>query len=101
MLSRVLAVLAAALLVGAFAVATLAPPDLPLGQALLLVNHDWLPAARASIQHDLSPWIWSQLVTPLLQRPAWLVPAALGLVAAGVALTLASNATRHSHRRRS
>ena len=49
-LSRVFAVLACALLVAAFALASLLPPDLPLGQAALRLDPHSLsnPCAKAS-----------------------------------------------------
>jgi hypothetical protein len=37
---------------------------------------------------------------PLMLRPAWLVPAALGLVCGGMSLSLSTRkSTRRSHRR--
>lgn len=37
---RILAVLSAILLVGAIALAMLGPPEVPLGQAIFMVDHD-------------------------------------------------------------
>jgi len=99
-LQRILAVLAAALLVGAMALAILVPPGLPLGQLLLMLDHDATTAAHAFVGRHLSEWIWSNLAMPLLLRPAWLVPAALGLICAGVATSISTNKTAgRSHRR--
>ena len=90
MASRILAVLAAAFLVVAFALATMLPPDLPLGQALAMVNHGWLVSFQDAIRINLSEWAWLNMVVPLLVRPVWLAPLALGLVAGGASLTLSS-----------
>jgi hypothetical protein len=97
---RVLAVLAAVLLVGAVAVAMLGPPELPLGQALFMLDRDMMEALHSGIEKHLSGWIWNNLLVPLMVRPAWLVPAATGLICAGVSLSLATRKSPHrSHRR--
>lgn len=101
MMMRILAILAAVLLVGAFAMATLTPPDLMLGHALIMVDHSLLVTAQYEIQRHLSPWVWDRIAVPLLLRPAWFLPVAAGLVCAGAALTLASRQAPHSRRRRS
>ena len=81
-----MAVLAAAFLVGAFALATVASPDTPLGAALYMLH----PQSLSVIQEHVSAWLWNGAAMPLLVRPAWLVPTCLGLVCAGLALTTAS-----------
>ena len=102
MLMRILAVIGVALLIGALAIATLAPADISLGQALFTLDRALLNAAQAGIQRRLAPWIWDDMIVPLLVRPAWLVPAALGLIFGGIAATLASRrAVPNSRRRRS
>lgn len=85
---RILAILSAALLVGAVAVALLAPPGMPLGQALLAIDHDMLELLRSQVERMFAPWLWTEVVLPVLIRPAWLPPAGLGLICAGLALTL-------------
>ena len=85
---RILAVLSAALLVGAVAVALLGPPGMPLGQALLAVDHRTLDALQSGVAHIFAPWLWTEVILPILVRPAWLPPTALGLICAGLALTL-------------
>jgi hypothetical protein len=99
-LSRILAVLAALLLVGAVALAMLAPPDLPLGRALFLLDHDLPRALHGSIKAHFASWMWDDMVLPLLLRPAWLIPASIGLICAGASLTLGSH-TGPGPRRRS
>ena len=102
-LQRILAVISAILLVGSVALATLGPPSVPLGQVLLMVDHDLTEALRSGIEQHLAAWIWSDVAAPLLVRPAWLVPAALGLICAGAAFSVAgrkpaSRPHRRSHR---
>jgi len=98
---RILAILSAALLVGAVAVALLAPPGMPLGQALLAIDHRILNAVQSDVERVFTPWLWSQVILPVLVRPAWLLPAALGLICAGLSLTLphGSRAERPRQRR--
>ena len=96
---RILAVLAATFLVGAVAVATLEPPLLPLGQALLGVDHDLLRTAHDGTVRYLGPWIWDDLAQPVLARPAWLMPASLGLIFAGMAFSFSSRTDARRHRR--
>jgi hypothetical protein len=97
---RILAVLAAMLLVGAVALAMLGPPGVPLGQVLFMIDHDLVNAAHTFIGTHLATWLWDYLVVPLMLRPAWLVPAALGLLAGGMSLSLSIRKTTHrSHRR--
>jgi hypothetical protein len=94
---RVMAVLAAAFLVGAFALATIASPDIPLGAALYTLHPQSLYVAQA----HMSAWLWSGAAMPLLIRPAWLVPACIGIVCAGLSLTTASRkGPQRSPRRR-
>jgi hypothetical protein len=91
---RVLAVLAAFMLIGAFALATLGPPGVPLGHVLFTLDTplmDWL-------QEHSPVWLWRNLVAPVLLRPAWLMPAAVGIVMAGASLTLASRPETHRSR---
>ena len=93
---RVLAVLSAILLVGAVALAMLGPPDVPLGQTIFMIDHDLM-----EVMHQVvGTWLWNSVMVPLLLRPAWLVPAALGLVCGGVSLSLSTRkSASRSHRR--
>lgn len=99
-LQRILAVVAAILLVGSVALATLGPPGVPLGQLLLMLDHDLTDALRSGIEQYLASWIWEDVVEPLLLRPAWLLPAAIGLLCAGAAFSVpARKAAGRPHRR--
>jgi hypothetical protein len=97
---RIFAVLAAVMLVGAVALAMLGPPDVPLGQVMFMINHDLMNAMHSGVEKHLASWIWDYLIAPLMVRPAWLVPAGVGLVFVGLALTLSNRKPAHrSHRR--
>ena len=85
---RILAILAAGLLVGAVALAMLGPPDMPLGAALFLIDHDLVHAFQGGIEAHFDHWMWDDVVLPFLVRPVWLLPACLGVILAGVSLTL-------------
>jgi hypothetical protein len=97
---RILAVLAAILLVGAVALAMLGPPEVPLGQAVFMIDHDLMEGMHRFVGTHLATWLWDYVIVPVLVRPAWLVPAALGLICGGVSLSLSTRkAARRSHRR--
>ena len=97
---RALAVLAAVMLVGAVALATLGPPSVPLGQLLFMIDHDLMAVLHNSTEKYLAGWLWDYVAVPLMLRPAWLVPAALGLICAGLSFTLSPrNSAHRSHRR--
>lgn len=100
-LQRILAVVSAILLVGSVALATLGPPSVPLGQLLLMIDHGLTDMLRSGIEQHLASWIWSDIAVPLLLRPAWLVPAALGLVFAGAAFSVAGRKPAGRPHRRS
>ena len=87
MVARVLMVIAAAMLVAGFAIATFVPPDLPLGQFLLQQDHGSLARLRTAVA-GLPHFVWPALVMPLLLRPVWLLPLMVGIVALGGAISL-------------
>jgi hypothetical protein len=99
MMSRILAVVAAILLVGAVGVAILGPPGLPLGRAISLLDQGLLSALHGGIRAYAGTWLWDDVLQPLLVRPAWLVPASIGLIFAGASVTVGSRAGRGPHRR--
>jgi hypothetical protein len=97
---RVLAVLSAALLVGAVALAMLGPPQVPLGQLVFMVDHDLMEAVHQFVGSHLASWLWDYMLVPVLVRPAWLVPGAIGLICGGLSLSLSTRKSAHrSHRR--
>ncbi len=96
---RILAVLAAVLLVGAVALAMLGPAGMPLGAALFMLNHDLMATFQGSIEAHFDHWMWDDVMVPILARPAWLLPASIGLIVAGVSLTLSNNSQRGPQQR--
>lgn len=99
-LQRILVVLSAILLVGAVAIATVVPPSMPLGEALYLLDEGLTQHLHEIIAGYLSGWAWANLAVPLLLRPAWLVPASLGVICAGAAVSVSNRkATRRTHHR--
>jgi|SRR5579883_1959037 len=99
--TRTLTVLAAALLVSAFALATVFSPSLPLILLLSMADETLPQRLQQIVQLHLPSWVWSWIGIPLLVRPAWLLPASLGLIIAGAAATMANRHAPRSHRRRS
>lgn len=85
--SRVMVVIAAASLVGGFAIATFVPPDMPLGQVLLQEDHASVARLHATVLASFPRFVWESVVLPLLMRPAWLSPVMLGIVACGLAIS--------------
>ncbi len=101
-LTRILAVLAAANMVAAFALATLLSPMLSLAHLISMMDGNVLVAVHDYVVKSVSPWVWNELLLPVLLRPSWLLPICLGIVLAGCAMTAASRKTLpRSHRRRS
>lgn len=99
-LQRILAIISAMLLVGSVALALLGPPAATLGQSLFLLDQDIVAGMQTWLALHLGGWIWDMLVLPFLQRPVWLGPASLGLICAGLALSVSSRkSTRRSHGR--
>jgi hypothetical protein len=89
-LERVLAVLAAASLVLAFALANLLPVDLSLSRLISMIDHPVLLAMQDGVRDHVSEWVWQAIFLPVLMRPCWLMPLVLGVVLGGAALTVAS-----------
>ncbi len=97
---RVLAVIAAVLLVAAVAIATFGAGSTSLGQAIYLLDHDVLDKLPLWSSRTVGKWMWTAVIQPMLERPAWLLPASLGLVCIGLSLSLSNRKTTHrSHRR--
>ncbi len=100
--AKFLAVIAAVLLVGSVAIGTLGPQEMSLGDAITRLDRTSLAAVEAYVRNHLSAWLWKGPLMAIIDRPIWLVPAALGLIFAGAAATAASApAANNSRRRRS
>ena len=93
MLPRLLAILAAICVVGAFALAVLYPPLMTLGRFISQIDHQSLVAAQEWIRDTWGDWVWMRICAPLLARPAWLSPLTLSLIFGGLALTARSVGT--------
>jgi hypothetical protein len=100
-MSRIFTVLAAALLVATFGMIMLAPYDMPLVQGLTAIDPALLRHIQHAVLHTLGSRAWAALATPVLARPIWLLPLALGVVCAGLAATTIVPGTAHRTRRRS
>jgi len=87
-LARILSVLAAAFLVMAFAIASIWPPDTLLKTLIDMADAGFVPALQKFVAAQLPSWAWTDVAWPLLQRPAWLLPTAVGLVFFGGAISL-------------
>ncbi|MSP02929.1 MAG: hypothetical protein EXR07_18080 [Acetobacteraceae bacterium] len=97
---RTLAVLAAMLFVAAVALAMVGPRVVSLAGALAWLSPRAVENLHVWVVRVIGPWVWQHAAQPLLIRPAWLPVGALGLIFAGVALSLpARDATHRSHRR--
>ena len=97
---RTLAVLSAVLLVLAVALATLGSRTFSLAWALTQLDARLVETLHSWTDRYLNAWSWSHLAMPLLVRPAWLLPACLGLICMGLAFSLSyRNNARRSHRR--
>jgi hypothetical protein len=87
---RILAVLAAAFLVLAFALANVFPATMPLSQLISMIDHPALLALQDAVRNHLSEWAWQALFLPVLLRPGWMFPLGLGVILGGASLTVAS-----------
>ncbi len=97
---RVVAVIAAIFLVAAFSLALLFPTAMSLGELVTTLDDRALATIQGFARTRLPEWTWSHLTVPLLMRPAWLLPTALGVVAVGVAVSLRSHQSAPRSRRR-
>ncbi len=98
--AKILAVLAAILLVGSVALATLGPPYMTLSEGIRAIDGVRLAAMEHYVRTHLSSWLWVHPLTALLTRPIWLLPASLGLICAGASATAATRPSTSPTRRR-
>lgn len=97
---RIFAIAAAVLFVAAVAVATFGSGTLSLGQALYLLDPAALDGVLGWANRVIGPWAWAGVIQPLMVRPAWLLPAAGGIVFTGLSLSVSNRKSPHrSHRR--
>ena len=97
MAARIFAILAAVFLVLAVGAAALTPLGMTLGQGMMQLDKTMLEWLKG---HSF-PWVWTWLEMPFLLRPLWLLPACLGVISAGAALSFNLGKASPSRRRRS
>jgi hypothetical protein len=85
LISRIFAVFAAALLVGAFGLMVLTPDGMTLDQGVYALDPRGIAHLRGMVGHLLGAAAWGKLFMPVLIRPVWMIPLCTGLVCAGVA----------------
>lgn len=100
-IQRVLAVFAAVMIVCAVALGTLEVHPKELGELLSAMDADLLRRLQVFIARWCGDWVWTRVATPMLHRPAWLLPAVLSLLATGLALSMFSRKSTNRSRRRS
>jgi hypothetical protein len=101
LMPRVFAVLAAVLLVGSVALASLLPTDMTLIQAIHAVDETSPASLQQAVVGAFGRGLWETVVVPVLVRPIWLIPVSLGLICIGGAVTCHTQATPRTKQRRS
>jgi hypothetical protein len=97
---RILAVLSAVLLVGAVGLATLGQGAISLGRALYELDPGLADGMHGWMVRTFGGWAWADVALPLMLRPAWLLPASLGLICVGLSFSVSNRKSAHrSHRR--
>lgn len=93
---RVFAVLAVVLLTAAAVLAVTGADGLTLDDAISVVDVMAVFRLHLYVMRHLPWWVWGEFAAPWLIRPAWLVPASLGIICAGFSagLTGRSDAKR-------
>lgn len=86
--TRILTVLSAICLVGAFTLGTVMPPLTSLAELIANTDHSVLVWTKDFADQNLPRWLWLDIVVPALLRPCWLLPLAAGVVFLGLSLTL-------------
>ncbi len=97
MIARAFAILSALFLVASVALAALLSADMTLAESLILIRSDIMVGLRGLN----TGWSWEWLSLPMLNRPVWLAPAALGLICAGFAASFNLGRPSPSRRTRS
>jgi hypothetical protein len=98
MVTRSFLVVAACLLVIAFALAVLPDWEMSLREALAQIDADMPVRLQSALTRVMGAKFWRLAAEPLLVRPSWLIPAALGLICLGAAVTSYSPPGRHTKR---
>lgn len=76
---KVLLVLGAVLLIGAAVLLVRAPGE-ALGSFWASIDSNSLVGFGALVEKEIDPDLWLDVVLPVLEWPAWVLPGALGLI---------------------
>ncbi|MFN6955053.1 MAG: hypothetical protein ACK4PG_09680 [Acetobacteraceae bacterium] len=49
-----------------------------LGAVVYSLDPPLLNTMQSGVQRNISPWLWDDVIVPVLEQPAWLLPALLG-----------------------
>jgi hypothetical protein len=98
---RVFAVLAAILLVGSVALASLLPEDMSLAQALQALGGGTPADMQRELTAAVGSFITNMILGPILIRPVWMIPVSLGLICVGGAVTALTQGAPRPRQRRS
>ena len=93
--ARLFTVLAAVTGVAAVALAALLPVDDALADVLIMVR----PDAIDWLRDHTALWLWNSFGASLLVRPAWMLPAMLGVLFGGAATSVSMRNAAPSRRR--
>jgi hypothetical protein len=55
----------------------------PLGALVFRLDPSWLSLVQAGVQRYLLPMLWDDVLLPVLEAPAFVAPAVLGVVLTG------------------
>jgi hypothetical protein len=86
--ARGLAILAAACLVGAFALALFFPPETTLQRLVIEIDQAALLSVQDWVGEHWGAWVWANLFEAPLARPAWLLALSAGVILGGLAVTV-------------
>ncbi len=95
------AVVAAVLLVGSIALASLVPADTNLRQAINAMDGMAIEHAQHAFVGVFGRGFWEAMLVPLLVRPVWMIPVCLGLICVGAAVTALTQASPRPKQHRS
>lgn len=50
----------------------------PLGAVIFAWDSGFIPMFQAGVQRNIAPWLWDDVLLPVLERPIWVAPMLLG-----------------------
>ncbi len=87
------------MIVCAVALGTVEVHPIALDRLLVRMDSGLLDRLHDVVARWFGNWAWARMALPLLQRPAWLFPVALAVVAVGLALSRSGRKTAQRSRR--